>query len=869
MKLIIRSGMDIVYEDASIFKQSVHREAYKKAYQITDTIIRQNAKFEEYKNSSGAGRSYGTDLRNLKQMGNVLFFSGERGAGKTSAMLSYMEFLKDYYRNSTSLESEEIIGELRFSEKNLMFTGLEYIDASRLADKEDILGSVLAKMAKKWMSEEKKGLTEGGLRKSRDYEYKKRQLQMQFNEIYKCLSALKTKKEIFDQEDDMYFDTLQKLSFTENLKDSFEKLVEMYVDIMQYANASETKHYLVIPIDDLDMNIKNGYEQLEQIRKYLMIPKVIVLISANYDQLEKICYNHYKVEFSHLKKVNNYIQKLTREYLEKLVPNEHQIWLRSGKRWSHLRNTVIEYQNYDEFNRAVSQNLQGDTVVETIRLLLKNKFRIRMGIGSRALQYLIPATLRELSAWLNAVVPLSDYEEASLEQYEQNMKVFWSELFPLLLRSYLSENEKSRVNRLMDRDAFAQKKWLKTYIENQEIEERIFYPSQYRRKKESIYVEESIVELLWILHNKVDENEAMYNILVIYFTAKISELIGYVEGAKENESLAEKSLKELKHYYQGGLFGKSESEMTADLMRTTILFKNKKQENEEKISNNSIDTKAEQLSRLKERASEDSDKTKENQTVQMYSEYAYQLIGANTDSLHPDFIKMEKLKNDKPEAGLKNMVESSKFKFYCKKLLFYTFVPKKSIHYEIAQDIPVKFTNERDGIFSLSGAFVYQIIGSDIREVFLDEIEKYYRNNSESEKIEEIISGIRICPLGKNLIQDFPIDSMEYLIDIGDWMRDRKESVIRVGMLGGEMTHLNEDIEKILKRYLKQWSLCFAELDKKYQTNYAESYWQGELCSQMKDGKIASINDLALQMVKEIDWENRAPKLPDKAWGNE
>jgi hypothetical protein len=866
MKLIIRSGMDIVYEDASIFKQSVHREAYKKAYQITDTIIRQNAKFEEYQNSSGAGRSYGTDLRNLKQMGNVLFFSGERGAGKTSAMLSYMEFLKDYYRNSTSLESEKIIGELGFSEKNLMFTGLEYIDASRLADKEDILGSVLAKMAKKWMSEEKKGLTEGGLRKSRDYEYKKRQLQMQFNEIYKCLSALKTKKEIFDQEDDMYFDTLQKLSFTENLKDSFEKLVEMYVDIMQYANASETKHYLVIPIDDLDMNIKNGYEQLEQIRKYLMIPKVIVLISANYDQLEKICYNHYKVEFSHLKKANNYIQKLTREYLEKLVPNEHQIWLRSGKRWSHLRNTVIEYENYDEFNRAVSQKLQGDTVVETIRLLLKNKFRIRMGIGSRALQYLIPATLRELSAWLNAVVPLSDYEEASLEQYEQNMKVFWSELFPLLLRSYLSENEKSRVNRLMDRDAFAQKKWLKTYIENQEIEERIFYPSQYRRKKQSIYVEESIVELLWILHNKVDKNEAMYNILVIYFTAKISELIGYVEGAKENDSLAEKSLKELKHYYQGGLFGKSESEMTADLMRTSILFKDKKQENEEKISNNSIDTKAEQLSRLGERALEDSDKTKENQTAQMYSEYAYQLIGANTDSLHPDFIKMEKLKNDKPEAGLKNMVESPKFKFYCEKLLFYTFVPKQSIHYEIAQDIPVKFTNERDGIFSLSGAFVYQIIGSDIREVFLDEIEKYYRNNSE--KIEEMISGIRICPLGKNLIQDFPIDSMEYLIDIGDWMRDRKESVIRVSGLEDNIS-LNKDIEKVFQRYYKQWSLCFEELDKKYQTNYAESYWQGELCSQMKDGKIASINDLALQMVKEIDWEIRAPKLPDKAWGNE
>ena len=81
--------------------------------------------------------------------------------------------------------------------------------------------------------------------------------------------------------------------------------------------------------------------------------------------------------------------------------------------------------------------------------------------------------------------------------------------------------------------------------------------------------------------------------------------------------------------------------------------------------------------------------------------------------------------------------------------------------------------------------------------------------------------------------------------------------------------NINEGGKLLFQRYYKQWSLCFEELDKKYQTNYAESYWQGELCSQMKDGKIASINDLALQMVKEIDWEIRAPKLPDKAWGNE
>lgn len=871
MKLTIKSGMDIVYEDASTFEQSVHREAYRKAYQITDTIMRQNAKFEEYKNSSGTGRSYGTELRNLKQMSNVLFFSGERGAGKTSAMLSYMEFLKDYYRNSTSYESEKIIGELRFSEKDLMFTGLEYIDASRLADKEDILGSVLAKMAKKWLSEEKKGLAEGGLRKSRDYEYKKRQLQMQFNEIYKCLSALKTEKEIFDQEDDMYFDTLQKLSFTENLKDSFEKLVEMYVEIMQYANASETKHYLVIPIDDLDMNIKNGYEQLEQIRKYLMIPKVIVLISANYEQLEKICYNHYKGEFQYLAEADNYIQKLTREYLEKLVPNEHQIWLRSGRSWENLQHAIIEFEKYDEFNKIVPQELTGDTIIDTIRRLLKNKFRIRLGIGSKALQYLIPTTLRELSAWLNAVVPLPDQENISIEQYQQNMKIFWMELFPIIQKNYLSENEKEYVDRLLDRNAYAQKNWLKSYIE--EIDERIYYRSKYRFRssRQTFYTEESIVELLWLLHNKVDNNDAMYNILVIYFTAKISELIAYVAGVDENRRLAENSLKELKHYYQGGLFGKSESEMTAELMRPAILFKDKKQENEEKILNNTVDTMADQLSRLEEKASEKNEKSKEKEGSPQYSRYAYREIETNMNRLHPQFLSMGTIEKRGLMKKVKDLLKGAEFEEYCEQLLFYTFIPKQSIHYEISQqDGDWRFVNERDGIFSLSGALVYQVIGADLRDVFLNKVEQYFERHfeksTEKEKVKTLIMDKRIQPLGKNLIENFPLDSMEFLIDVGEWMRDRKENVLLIKALG-EDESLKNEIKNVLQQYYQQWELCFEELDCKYETTYAEDYWKGNLCSQMSDNKKALLDIIASQLAEKPEWDTKAPKLED-AWGN-
>ena len=127
-----------------------------------------------------------------------------------------------------------------------MFTGHESIE-----QKEKIMGVILAKMIKKWKDEEKNSRFDKGVQMDADYEYKKRQFMHQLDEVYKCLSVLKTTKDILDPEDDMVLDTLTKLSFTVNLKSSFEKLVQQYVDIMQYTGTERVIHYLVISIDDV------------------------------------------------------------------------------------------------------------------------------------------------------------------------------------------------------------------------------------------------------------------------------------------------------------------------------------------------------------------------------------------------------------------------------------------------------------------------------------------------------------------------------------------------------------------------------------------------------------------------------------------
>ncbi len=207
-----------------------------------------------------------------------------------------------------------------------------------------------------------------------DYEYKKRQFMHQLDEVYKCLSVLKTTKDILDPEDDMVLDTLTKLSFTVNLKSSFEKLVQQYVDIMQYTGTERVIHYLVISIDDVDMNIKKGYEILEDIRNYLMIPNIIVLMSAQYEQLERICRDHYTGEFNKESVKDVDTQELASEYLEKIVPIKNQIAMENI-----LEKTIWNDKMVFKYAGRTGkvEKLRGETLQGVIRNLLFSRFGIR------------------------------------------------------------------------------------------------------------------------------------------------------------------------------------------------------------------------------------------------------------------------------------------------------------------------------------------------------------------------------------------------------------------------------------------------------------------------------------------------------------
>ena len=50
-------------------------------------------------------------------------------------------------------------------------------------------------------------------------------------------------------------------------------------------NVSSGLCYMVIVLDDLDLNIEHGFDMLKQLQKYFASPPIIITFSADYAQL--------------------------------------------------------------------------------------------------------------------------------------------------------------------------------------------------------------------------------------------------------------------------------------------------------------------------------------------------------------------------------------------------------------------------------------------------------------------------------------------------------------------------------------------------------------------------------------------------------
>lgn len=313
------------------FGESLFRDTYENGYKAVDTIITSHRE-----DTNGDYEKYN----------NIIAFVGERGTGKTSCMISFAESLKKL--DEVKGVEKECFEKLKKNKGEYILT--DVIDPSLLAENSNILEIVLANMFKSFKEEVGNKI---------DKQDKKREVLTAFTEVYDNLKTIYSSKEVLFKNDGI--DALLKLSASSDLKKNMTKLVEKYLEFI--VDDNEKEKTLIIQVDDIDLNTKHAYEMVEQIRKYLIIPNVIILMAVKLDQLSDIIKQNYLVEYKEslereevsTEEVSNMVER----YLEKLIPEERRILEQGIRELIYIKTGFLFLGGEEGISHIVPKSLRG------------------------------------------------------------------------------------------------------------------------------------------------------------------------------------------------------------------------------------------------------------------------------------------------------------------------------------------------------------------------------------------------------------------------------------------------------------------------------------------------------------------------------
>ncbi len=395
---------------------------------------------------------------------NIFAFMGDRGSGKTSALYEFCRILFTYRRMHKMWDDK--IGYQAGRESNsYYFHVMEPIDASALENTEDLMEVILANMYQVFQKE---------INKKKDAWSKMsvpvQKLSSSFDEVYRAYANMGNHKgqKVLGES------VLVKLMNTSNSLEIRLKMEELVGHFLELLDGDERcrNSYLVVAIDDLDLNIKKGYEMLEQLHKYLATQKVIILVTMKYEQMEMICQKYIVdclvpeyggVHAGVYEEFDERAKKISNDYLLKVLPLANRIYM--PERISVHRRVKIETCLNKKTNWSVKE------------FVLK-KIALQMGIYYDAVglkkHFCLPDTVRELVTYedfLDSLLPLNEmrhFDEAGTEGrellYDQNHERFNKDIEDKMVFRVLNEKQRKLFRLILQRDIKRRAKYAVAFI---------------------------------------------------------------------------------------------------------------------------------------------------------------------------------------------------------------------------------------------------------------------------------------------------------------------------------------------------------------------------------------------------------------------
>jgi len=383
---------------------------YKKAIMAIVDIISQQIK------SNG-------DICNKDSLllNNRILFTGQRGSGKTSALLSLKNHLEHKGVNVPNKKENR--------KDNISFYCLPTIDPSYFEGGNNILTTVLSSMffnAKRTMEKYEKD----GKQKRNDYE----NLLRNFSKVYKAIGQIEPSRNNVSYN----IEKLNDISNASDIHSLMDSLLKSFKAFLREDDKKDKTKFLLV-IDDLDMNVSCAADMMEQLRKFLSLNDMIILMSANIDQLHYEMCEHYSKAF--INTMNDKdparfieVEDMASRYLLKLFPTSRRINVEHPA--NQLLNATIAFR--EENGRNDDGEIKYKTIKQgelqpTILSLIWEKTRILFIPEKLELHPIIPTNLRELVQFIDVLEDMEKVESGdkklfnSVEDYrkcENNINKF-------------------------------------------------------------------------------------------------------------------------------------------------------------------------------------------------------------------------------------------------------------------------------------------------------------------------------------------------------------------------------------------------------------------------------------------------------------
>ena len=356
------------------------------------------------------------DWKKAETENNIIAFCGERGEGKSSAMFTFINAVvnqKEQKESTIFAQCENV--------KNTIFSEPIVIDPSAFDNVHNVLDIIIASLYRKFSDKY-------DVSPERFANYRREELLNEFQKVYKDISLLNDPAKMLEEEYDYEgsIEKISKMGESLRLRRDLSNLVKLYLDYMmtEDSRSKDISKKLLIAIDDLDMCNANAYKMSEQIRKYLIIPDIVIVMALKVEQLQLCVQEENFKNYSNVLKNQGKIagaildvEDMAERYIAKLIPKSRRIYLPNVR---YIENAKIVYK------KNKKENIYEDKIENSLNASLLDLIYMKTGmrflLNDQKMNWLQPDNLRDT---VNLIILLGDMKVPENDsEYLENIEKF-------------------------------------------------------------------------------------------------------------------------------------------------------------------------------------------------------------------------------------------------------------------------------------------------------------------------------------------------------------------------------------------------------------------------------------------------------------